>query len=136
MAVIIELFGIPGAGKTTYRAQLVEKLRAAGLEVVDLGPLPRTEGRFPWSRRSEAMALRRVGLCLRNRRVLWWCLNVLRRSPRPFRQKVAAFRVVFVGLERYKAFQRDTSNRVYIIDEGSLQRLSFFSWRETASGSR
>ncbi len=123
MAVIIELFGLPGAGKTTFRAQLIEKLKAAGIEVADPVPRPKTEGRFPQPLRSAAMALGRAGVFVRNRRVLWWCLNVLRRSPRPFRRKTIAFRFVFATLERYEFYQRDTSDRVYIIDEGSLQRL-------------
>ena len=123
MALIIELFGMPGAGKSTYRIQLTEELRAAGIEVAEPGPMPREEGRYPRPLRSAATALSRVGLCLRNQRMLWWCLSVLRRSPRPFSQKVAAFRLVFVTLERYREYQGDASDRVHIIDEGSLQRL-------------
>jgi hypothetical protein len=122
VATIIELFGIPGSGKTTYRAHLAEWLRAGGLEVVDPGPPPKTEGRFQ-PLRSVADALERVGLFLSNRRLILWCMNVLRRSPRTHGQKIAAFRFVFVTLERYRMYQRDASDRIYIIDEGSLQRL-------------
>lgn len=123
MALIIELFGIPGAGKSAYRTQLTEELRAGGIEVADPGPMARTKGRYTQQLRGVTTTLSRVGLGVRNRRVLWWCLSVLRRSPRPFSQKIAAFRFVFVTLERYAEYHGDVSDRVYIMDEGSLQRL-------------
>ena len=119
----IELFGIPGAGKSAYRTQLTEELRAGGIEVADPGSMARTKGRYTQQLRGVTTTLSRLGLGVRNRRVLWWCLSVLRRSPRPFSQKIAAFRFVFVTLERYAEYHGDVSDRVYIMDEGSLQRL-------------
>ena len=114
---------MPGAGKSTFRAQLAEDLRAAGVEVASPADPPRSPEHGLRLVRSTIRTARRVGLCLRRRRALWWCLRVLWRSPRPPDQRVQAFRFVVVTFERFEVCMAEKSDRVHIIEEGSLQRL-------------
>ncbi len=117
MAAAVELFGVPGSGKTTFRRNLASELAARGYTVADVSVV------HIEARSGTAKWLARFSLLVRFRRPLFWSARILITSPRSLGQKLDGLRFVAVTLERMAAVRSDQSNAVYIVEEGPLQRL-------------
>jgi thymidylate kinase len=115
--VIVEMAGLPLAGKSTFRAALSEHLARAGVDVID---------------RRAVRTRRRV--LVRHTRLLLLVIWVLVRSPRPVDERVGALRFVAAALTAHEAMRGRRG--VALLDEGVVQRAFLLFVDEDSPPSR
>lgn len=115
--MIIEIAGLPGAGKTTLRDLLADRLSSAGLAVVTCHLMRPTT---PGLRGAVVRTVGRVAAVLREPAVTAQAVRVLLADPRPAPERWFAFRLLAVTLDnRAWLAQRQVCA---VVDEGFVQR--------------
>ena len=108
--MIVELMGIPGAGKTTIATALQERLREYDLRV--------PQNTSPPIRFRKA---RRIGSALQYRHALAIALGALSWSSRPTSDKLFAAKLLVVAVDNARMAHAE-QNGVYVFPEGMAQR--------------
>lgn len=118
MAFIIEMAGIPGAGKTTLQNALVAELAELGLLVPN--SVLAIDRRSPLAR--AAKQIRYVRTAFQHRRALSIAARSMRAGGRPWAQQVQVIRFLTVTFDRHRRIRDHESDGVAVLDEGVLQR--------------
>lgn len=132
MSFVIEMVGIPGAGKTTVREELTRHLGdiATPAPHIDREARPRRDilRREVSSRLDSLLAMAYYS------RALVIATLVMLRGGRPLGQQLQALRFLIVTFARYRRSRRNMTPGVVVLDEGIVQRC-FMVFVE-ASGAR
>lgn len=120
MSFIVEMAGIPGAGKTTVRDELMRHLEDV------ITPAPPA---FPKVRLSRNLAIRWFASHLlylatmgRHRQALLIATHVMLGSNRTLAQRLQVIRFLTVTFQRYRESRDAPLPRTVLVDEGIIQR--------------
>lgn len=109
MAWVVEFCGVPGAGKTHLARSVKHALQAREIDAI--------------SSQHQFSASQKVAACWSYRMYLARVARICATAPRGMSDRAAAFRFVVNTVVRVHEARRDSSDRIYLLDEGPTQRL-------------
>ena len=120
MTVIIEMAGIPGAGKTSLHIGLLNEMSNVGLIASECNPGLRVQRGGPVAKATRWIP--HITTMVRYRGALAIALRAIQAGSRPFPERLQALRLLTVTLDRYRSIRRSRAPGIVLLDEGVVQR--------------